>query len=218
MRLESLLTEARAVEIEYSNADAAYKKIKKDASKYFGLLKGKEPLYRGWFNRPQLSHVFFRKKVRQDRQSKGMDSKIFQYMNKLFDMYDIPRRDRSVIGTRNYEHAEFFGGRNKEGVYWLIPLGSFDYAWVPSYDFNGTSFLSTEWDGGRFHEMLEIQLELQDEQSIIDEFESVYLENIHVNEGFDYAYKKKYEMWFTCKEYFMIPIGDKHLGALIKND
>lgn len=196
--------------------DDLWDDIKKKCKPYLGLLKGKQPLFRGIHDVSgtritTTDMVFGIKKVRKNRISKGTPAKEFKLLNKWLEGNQHARRDRSISVTASQDTATFFGQNS-----WIFPIGKFDYSWVRSPDMNhtnkNTGYFVSKWD-----------LNDPEKQATIEEFLYAYYAGtldirtkqadlkhfVTTNKGFDEAYRKGYEIWIDCKEYYYILVKSK---------
>ena len=210
MKLYQYLTEDKAQEIEYDDPEKAYYKIIKDCRKYFGLLGKKKPLYRAVNTKIFGSDIYLKKKTRENRIPR-INSDISEFINYVLGKMGHIRRDQSISVTPNYKHAEMF--KMKGSVYYFFPIGNFDYSWAPTMDWN---FSNEDWNTNAF---LELVWDLKNKNSkvekkiaAIDVFKRMF-SLIKTNNGFDTAYNKNYEIWFKCKEYYLVE-PNSELGRL----
>jgi len=216
------------IESDFS-AEDVFDDIKKKCKPYLRLLKGKEPLYRGLhdisdakatqvedeedvlINRTDVGLGYGIKKVRKNRKPKGTPDKDFRLLNKWLDGNQHARRDKSISTTTDKLHVQLFGNNS-----WVFPIGKFDYSWVKSPDMNhtnkNTGYFVSSWD-----------LSDPEKQATISEFLRAYYSGtldvrtkqadlkhfVTTNKGFDEAYRKGYEIWIDCKEYYYVLVRNK---------
>lgn len=216
MKLYQYLNEAKAQEIEYEDAEKEYHKVYKQCKKYFGLIKTKKPLYRTVNQKMFGSDIYFKKKVRQDRKSRSAltrGSEFEKFLNNKLEEMGHNNRTKSVSTTPNYNHALMFSKTGKE-VYYFLPIGNFSYSWCPSKDWN---FGNPNWDTRIFTKM---RLELEGQTTdmgydwVLERFEDM-LSSVKTDKGFDIAYKEGFEIWFNCKEYYLID-PNSELGEMVE--
>jgi len=193
--------------------------IKKKCKPYLSLLKGKEPLYRG-IHDPSDALVtdgglgYGIKKVHKDRNPKGTPLKDFKLLNKWLEGNEHVRRDQSISVTADINSAQYFGSNS-----WIFPIGKFRYSWVKSHDMNHnnkkTGYYVDSNAFGRWDD--------DDKVATIGDFLKAYYSGtldsrtkeadlanfITTNKGFDEAYRKEYEIWIDCKEYYYILVKSK---------
>lgn len=212
MRLNRFLTEERTL----YETDDLFNDIKKKCKPYLGLLKGKEPLFRGLHDlagtRTTTTDIGFGiKKVHKNRKPKGTPEKEFKLLNKWLEGNEHCRRDKSISVTADEITADFFGHNS-----WVFPIGKFDYSWVKSPDMNhankNTGYFVNKWS-----------LTDPEKQATISEFLFAYYSGtldvrtkqanlshfITTNKGFDEAYRKGYEIWIDCKEYYYVLVKSR---------
>jgi len=137
------------------------------------------------------TETFGVKSVRQDRKNKGyLERDLFKEFNVLLQANGHNRRDNTVMCTPNREWAEGFG----MNIYTIFPIGNISYTWIESKDFNRDN-KSSGWDY-RFPRLLVKDHQFNSKKPVFEFF--------HTNTGFDHAYKKGYEFWIKCKEYFYV--------------
>lgn len=222
MRLNKYLIEAKGV-----SAEDIFNDIKKKCKPYLRLIKGREPLYRGihditgskatfydeedvLVNKTDVGLGYGIKKVRQDRIAKGTRKTDFKLVNKWMEGNGHVRRDKAVSVTSSLLAAKFFGSNS-----WIFPIGNFNYSWVKSPDFNHTNkavgYFTADWEcdtdlDATIWEFLQAYyngtLDSRTKQADLEYF-------VTTNKGFDEAYKKGYEIWISCKEYYYILVRNK---------
>jgi hypothetical protein len=181
--------------------------LENDCKPYFKLLKGKPPLFRAVSDMVPMN-AFLKKSVRQSRHPLGTDPTVFKRFNKWLRDNGHVRRDQAVSTTPKKD--QFFGV-----PYYFFPLGKFSYTWVRSRDVNKTD-PSTGWNtwsvdimfGGSKIPSDELSPEtLKKHEEITFNFDKYFM----TNKGFQIAYKKNYEIWFECKEYYLVNPEDYYL-------
>jgi hypothetical protein len=204
------------IESDYA-AEDLFVDIKKKCKPYLSLLKGKEPLFRGLHdisdskatfndeedvlvNKTDVGLGYGIKKVRKNRTPKGTNKKDFLLVNKWLDSHGHARRDQSISVTADKIQADYFGANS-----WVFPIGKFDYSWVKSPDFNHSCNTTGYVPGDVFHYLRKFYagtLDTESKQGNLDFF-------ITTNKGFEEAYKKDYEIWIDCKEYYYVLVRNK---------
>lgn len=204
-----LVNEMTAREVEYENHEDAVLKIKNDCRKYVNLLGGKHPFYRGVNYSLYSSNSYLRVKARKDRRSLIGSRRIYgPVIDKLFDENNIPLRSRSVNVTSNLKHATFFSNN----VYYFFPIGNFNFAFCRSKDFNKSGQGFKIFD---FFKYLNSISDLTWESNLdafwekFGDYEkkrawSFLKDGIITNKGMQVAHDNGFEIWFDCKEYYLI--------------
>lgn len=214
MRLKTYITEAGTK----ISAEELFADIKKKCKPYLTLLKGKQPLFRGLHD-PSAAKVtepfgigYGIKKVRKDRTPKGTLEKDFKILNKWLAGNGHARRDQSISVTAAYDAVSFFGKPS-----WVFPIGKFDYSWVKAVDFNygnekiGFHVYSFDIQQATIYEFLRAYyngtLDSRTKKADLAQF-------ITTNKEFIEAYRKKYEIWIDCKEYYYVLLDSLTVGEL----
>lgn len=177
--------------------------LEKDCSFYIDLLKSKHnPLYRGvtygtdWV----IPSLMVKKQVRQNREPQGMPRKDFAYLNKWLEKAGHVRRDKAVSATADFGATDMFG----VGCY-FFPIGKFNYTFVKAEDIN--SFDSYANDDCKM-----VLKNFPADPS--KEEEAILSKNFITNKSILTAYNKLYEIWFDCKEYYVVPVYPYDRGWL----
>ena len=181
-----------------------FDEVQKYCRPYLNMLNNnniKTPFFRGmkstdeWFKRP----------VRKDRQPRETDIDVYKTINNYYeDMGHVPR-DRAVITSPKYKWAKFFARLAGGNVYSIFPIGSFDFSFVPTYDFNSlydNSNISTDLFNYLSRGYYEDDDQLDD---ILDELGEL----TNTNKNISLAHKNGYEVWFGCDEYYAINAPDE---------
>lgn len=190
MRLSKYLNEKKEIypNENISNDKEAWKAIEKDCKYYLKLLAGRKPLYRSM---KYLGAFMYKKDVRQDRKPKGSPRYVFKVINYILKKHGHVPRDKAAIATTDDDTLHLFGK-----PHFFFPIGKFNYTWLKGRDFNLSTY--PEWDFWRFEAIVE------DEDNYDEAWE--YAKDFYTtNKGFDTAYRRGYEIWFDCKEYYAIP-------------
>lgn len=209
-----IISETKLVTTEELFAD-----ISKKCKPYLSLLKNKEPLYRGLHD-PSEARVtdagvgigYGIKKVRKNRIPKGSNKTDFKLLNKWLDGNGHARRDQSISVTANKLTADFFGSNS-----WVFPIGKFDYSWVKSPDMNHKNEKVGYYVGHFYPEEPSVWdfLRAYYGSGVDSETEKADLAKfVTTNKGFMEAYKKGYEIWIDCKEYYYILTKSQKAGNL----
>lgn len=173
-------------------------KIKKDCQPYLKLLKKsnvKSPLFRGMNNRD----FFGEEMVRKNRQPSGTSPYYFPLINKLLKKKGFPSRSESIIATFDKSHVSIFGS-----PYFIFPKGNFKYAYFKGTDFNWISNRASpgdlEW---KFSEIVKGRgfESIEKDTEVINKSIDILMVN---NKNLLDAYKKGYEIWVDCNEYYYI--------------
>jgi len=204
MRLRNYITEewqmqkksSKELSIEQMNLELFIKDIKGKCKPYLNLLGGREPLTRGM--RIVSPTDFGIKAVRKDRKSLiGMSSTEVKKINQYLEYIGAARRDRSVIASSTVSNSKamMFGD-----LYWIFPIGRFDYTFVFSSDFN--------WSGPG-HSMDDFRKYIKYEYWKDPDVPEVYKpeNSFMTNAGFDNAYDKEFEIWFECDKYYYMALN-----------
>jgi hypothetical protein len=152
-------------------------------------------------------HSFLKKSVRKDRIPMGTNPKTFKKLNKWLKKNKHIPRDQSV--STSPKKSTFFGV-----PYYFFPLGKFDYTWVRSRDINKTDITSgwNSWSVEMMFNPESIPKDAGEEtQKLQKEVIRTFSDQFMTNKGFKIAYKKQYEIWFKCKEYYLVNPEDYYL-------
>jgi len=220
MRLNKYLIEAN----EKMSAEDVFNDIKIKCKSYLTLLNGKEPLFRGIHDTGDAKVTFEKqdepgeftnrsavtatgmgygiKKVRKDRIPKGTNKTDFKLVNKWLEGNGHSRRDKSISTTTSEFHSSVFGKSS-----WIFPIGKFKYTWVKSPDFNHSNmafgYQTADWDSDSatiwefVRAYYQGTLDSRTEKANLAKF-------VTSNKGFDEAYRKGYEIWIECNQYYYI--------------
>ena len=203
-RLIHYINESKSEVINATPKEQA-KLIKKDCKYYLNLTKNTGPFNRA-VDQYVLQYEILKKKTRQGRRSLGMNQRAFKKLNDWLQKNNHVRRDKSVSASSAGPSLKIFG----EGVYYFFPISKFNYTWVKASDINLTD-MKTEWekywidiffDEDKFRKDIE-----KEELTMDDEIEKVkkqFPKYFTTNKGIETAHKKKYEIWFDCKEYYLV--------------
>lgn len=185
MKFYSYLNEANTEDINAA--------IQKDCQPYLRLIKkiNNNVFLRGMDDRREEFGV---KKVRKDREPKGMYPWVFIKFNKWLQDNNHNRRDKSV--SVNKHPDQLFGNR-----YYFFPIGRFSYSWVESLDINWPDS-RTGW----YDDAVEVYLNDPDnfDTSYGDKMRKPFADYFHTDEGISTAYKNEFEVWFNCKNYYYV--------------
>ncbi|MFW6030241.1 MAG: hypothetical protein ACOCRO_08310 [Halanaerobiales bacterium] len=187
--------------------DPYIKKIRQDCGYYLSLLDKNNiptPFYRGVLNKQNFIH----KKVRTGRIPKGTDIEAFKEINEYFEDKGHVRRDNSVIGTSHKKWAKFFGS-----PFMLFPVGKFDYSFVETTDFNSLKTYKKISQEARDFIKGEIPIYDDKIEKILAEIEGT----ITTNKNIKLAYENYLEIWFNCKEYYLLMAENGFSGFDEKN-
>jgi hypothetical protein len=207
MRLKRYINEIEQI---VPSVDVVAKILLKDCKPYIRLLqsKGIDGFYRG-LGYP-LDEVFGKKKVRMDREAKGMGAEVAKRLNEWLYEYGHVRRDKAISATRDLSHAAFFGVDTM-----IFPIGRFKYTWVYSPDIN-TPDKRTGWHPERIWRALDIPLSVigissvdWDLRDTDDQIKNTFRAYFITDEGIEIAWKNFYEIWFGCKEYYYVKVGSQ---------
>lgn len=135
-----------------------------------------------------------KKDVRQNRRPRGMQDYIFEQLNDWLEKNNHVRRDKAVIAANIKNNTSMFGD-----VYWIFPIGKFDYTWLMAGDMN-MSDPNTGWDSIAPIDFF--RHGYSDE--IIGNFEDYFV----TNSSLKTAWMQKYEIWFNCKQYYYFSVND----------
>lgn len=197
MKFKKYISEKSLVSMEKEIYEYWVSRIQKDCKPYLSLLKGKRPLLRGI---DKIGDVGI-KGVRKDRIPSGSNRFVFDYVNKWLDKKGYPRRDRSVMCRSSDYQMELFGN-----PYYIYPKGNFKYAWVDVKDFNEDE---DDWN-------LPYHGISSEDDLLKDDIDKTLEKHITANKGFDIAYKKDYEIWIECSQYYYISLfADFDWGNII---
>lgn len=168
--------------------------IQKDCGYYLNLIKNDHIFKRGLQKHINLHG---KKQVRQDRKPRGMNSDAFKKFNKWLDQNGHVRRDKAVIAANISDglFENLFGN-----VYYIFPIGKFDYTWLMAEDMNIKDY-KTGW-----YEYAVENFFTQGEKTFDDDpkinLNKPFREYFTTNKNWYVAWKNKYEIWFSCKEYY----------------
>lgn len=178
--------------------------LKAECRPYINLCKreGIDRFYRGMGY--QLPKTFGSKKVRKDRISKGMTQETFVILNDWLQKNGHVRRDKSISATTNIGHASFFGTSTI-----IYPVGKFRYTWIEAEDINYPDN-RTKWDPEKLYRALDISVPHWDEWRIKQTDEQIkkdFPKYFKTNSGIKIPWKRKFEIWFECNEYYYLDSG-----------
>lgn len=176
---------------EDMHIDEINKMIHQDCKHYLNITQGKYIFKRGMKNHRD---IFGKKQVRQDRKPRGMKPEVFEQLNNWLQKNNHVRRDKAVIAANIKSTTSMFGD-----VYWMFPIGKFDYTWLMAGDMNMSSD-TTGWDSIAPEEFFRFGYS----DSITGEFKDYFVTNSSLN----FAWKQQYEIWFNCKEYYYFSSND----------
>jgi len=196
-RLIKYINESKGEFIELSPRDQG-KLIEKDCSYYLNLTKNTGPFNRAVKQVGQQDELI-KKKTRTDRQPIGMGFEIFDEFNKWLQKNSHIRRDKSISASSSGPALQKFGT-----LYYFFPIGKFNYTWVKARDINmddtktgwrrnevGIYFFNLDQKDPHFKEMTKLD---------VKKFPTFFT----TNKGIEIAHKNKYEIWFDCKEYYLV--------------
>jgi hypothetical protein len=178
--------------------DAAVDQIEKDCASYLNALQDasiKKPFCRGTnvsdYNN-LVPPILYSKLTREDRRPRAMPRKDFDELNKWLEENGHLRRDNTVIATSKEDIGLF--GR----PCWFFPVGKFNYTFVKSKDIN----YSDAYASNACRDIIKnwpVYPLTKEENKILNS-------NIITNKDIHTAYRKNYEIWFACKEYYLVPM------------
>ena len=170
--------------------------IRRNCKKYLKLMNSMGPFYRGMYRKLKPGQIIVRQ-VRKDRSPMGMNKTLFKKLNKWLSDNGHIRRDKSVCVISNYDDAQEFGEPS-----YFFPIGNFKYSWIKSKDINIDDF-STEWIQSNVDYFFDDEHEYEMSDHIDrKEFPTFFT----TNKGIEIAYRNKYEVWFDCKEYYLVGV------------
>jgi len=178
------------------------KLIKKDCKYYLNLTKNTGPFNRAVSEHSQPNELI-KKKTRTDRQSLGMDQEPFKEFNNWLGKNGHVRRDKSASASSAGPILSSFGT-----VYYFFPIGKFNYTWVRADDIN-THDTRTGWDANEVQMFFDYD-DYEEEDEIIRR--KKFPKYFTTNKGIEIAHKNKYEIWFDCKEYYLVNRKNKIFG------
>jgi len=164
--------------------------IEKDCKHYLSLTKnGDMEFFRGMYGKTDSG----KKKVRQDREAKGMDGSGSYNFNKWLVKNGHTDRSKSVMATSMIERGRFFS----EDVYVIYPIGKFNYTWINKRDVN----MRDRWSNDEQDAFDSITIGFAD--SLPSKTSNDIVKKMFkTNKGIRTAYMKGFEIWFDCKEYY----------------
>lgn len=218
MRLKNYITEAYTEQDQKNFKKIKDQKIKevmveieKKCKPYLNLIRGMGPFMRGMLSyseSPKLdkpeSYVG-KSLVRQDREGlskqskamlgKGVNVTFFNAVNKWLEKNGHAVRNKSISCTSSWENAGYFGW-----AYYVFPIGNFKYTWVASKDFNEDYDYPKGWGPDKMRIYLWNWYKNQTDPELkFDPNDFIF-----TNKGIKEAYKKEFEIWFQCKEFYYI--------------
>lgn len=172
--------------------------IKKDCKYYLNLTKNTGPFNRAVDEDSQPDELI-KKSVRQNRRSLGMNQRAFKKFNDWLGKNDHVRRDKSVSASSAGPSLAIFGN-----LYYFFPIGKFNYTWVKTGDINRsnpkTGWVKDEVDLYFFKESEYGKRGEKRSELKMKKFPTYFT----TNKGIKIAHKNKYEIWFDCKEYYLV--------------
>ena len=167
--------------------------IKKDCKYYLNLTKNTGPFNRAVSENIQPDELI-KKKVRTDRRSLGMNQRAFKEFNNWLKQNNHVKRDKSVSASSAGPSLKKFGH-----VYYFFPIGKFNYTWVKTIDINWHDS-NTNWNSLEVEMFFDYENYNEDEEEKRRKFPTYFT----TNKGIEIAHKNKYEIWFDCKEYYLV--------------
>jgi len=187
--------------------DPYLEKIRQHCGYYLALLDKNNivtPFYRGLSN----NQLFIHKKTRTNREPKGTNKEAFIEINDYLEDKGHVRRDRSIMGTSNKKWAHFFGT-----PYMIFPAGKFDYSFIELTDFNSLkTYKKISQEARDF-----IKGEIPNNDNKIEKILIEIEDTITTNKNIKLAYENYLEIWFNCKEYYLISADENFGGYNEKN-
>ena len=201
-RLTQYLNEELGEFIQMSPKEQA-KLIKKDCKYYLNLTKNIGPFNRAVRENSQPDEII-KKKTRTDRQPMGMRSNgVFDKFNKWLEKNGHVRRDKAVSALSSEPSLKKFGH-----VYYFFPIGKFNYTWVKTPDINidnlKTGWRQNEVDLFFFNQETKYKHQIPTNKEFINMSIKRFPKYFTTNKGIETAHKKKYEIWFDCKSYYLV--------------
>lgn len=169
---------------EDMHIDDINKMIHQDCKHYLNITQGKYIFKRGML----YVDIFGKKQVRQDRKPRGMKTELFEKLNKWLQKNGHIRRDKAVIAANIKNTTSMFGD-----VYWMFPIGKFDYTWLMAKDMNMYDD-RTGWDS--------LSVEKFFERGFVNDIPGEFKDYFVTNSSLKMAWTQHYEIWFNCKEYY----------------
>jgi len=169
--------------------------IKRDCQYYLNLTKSTGPFNRA-INENISQDEILKKKTREDRRSKGMNQEAHKEFNEWLEKNGHVRRDKSVSALSDSVPGVIFGTN-----YYFFPIGKFNYTWVKTRDINGID-PKNKWDGievQKFFDFTDYENEKEERKK-----RKAFPKFFTTNNGIEKAFKKKFEIWFDCKEYYLV--------------
>jgi hypothetical protein len=126
-----------------------------------------------------------------------MNSDTFKKLNKWLQDNNHVRRDKAVIAANIGDNIfqNMFGQ-----VYYIFPIGKFNYTWLKSRDINMKD-ISSGW-----YEYAVDNFFIYGEKTFDSDYKinlnKPFKEYFTTNKGIEKAWKEYYEIWFDCKEYY----------------
>ena len=205
--------------------------VRKECAPYLRLLGSRSPLLRGVDESSGRVNDILKKQVRDYRIPQGTSAEVFKPLNNWLQSKGFARRDKSVSATNDQKLISVVGPRYN--TYVFFPIGQFKYAYVESRDFN-LSDSRTDWSQdfpawawGDRHNILsydgsyDFMKRIKNSEAVrrhyvdkrihpeseIEAVKQAIYSYIHGNEGFEHAWALNFEVWFECKEYYLIPLS-----------
>jgi len=176
--------------------------IKKDCKYYLNLTKNTGPFNRAVGEKGQPDEII-KKKTRTDRQPIGMRFEIFDKFNNWLSKNDHVKRNKSVSASSSSSSLRKFGH-----VYYFFPIGKFNYTWVKTNDINldnlKTGWRQNEVDLYFFNQETEYKHQIPTNKKLIEKSIKNFPKWFTTNKGIEIAHKNKFEIWFDCKEYYLV--------------
>lgn len=176
--------------------------IKKDCKYYLNLTKNTGPFNRA-IHEKSLQREIIKKKVRTDRTSLGMNQGVFDKFNKWLQKNGHVRRDKAVSASSSGPSLQKFGN-----IGYFFPIGKFNYTWVKTKDINiddiKNGWRQNEVDLFFFNQETEYKHQIPTNKELIDKSIKQFPKFFTTNKGIEIAHKNKFEIWFDCKEYYIV--------------
>ena len=173
--------------------------IHKNCKYYLNITKGKYIFKRGMGFSRNIDPwgKWGKKKVRQNRKPRATDKDAFIKLNKWLDKNNHVRRDKAVMASSFQGEilSSFFGD-----LYWIFPIGKFNYTWIKSRDINLTD-ASTGWSRFAVDKYFE-------RDGYVNDIKGDFKDYFVTNSSLKTAWQSQFEIWFDCKEYYYIKAKD----------
>ena len=201
MRLIHYINEGLGEIIELSPKEQTIL-IKKDCKHYLNLTKSTGPFNRAVGEIITTTEII-KKKVRLDRTSLGMNQGVFDKFNKWLQKNGHIRRDKAVSASSSGPSLQKFGN-----VGYFFPIGKFNYTWVKTKDINMDDikggWRQNEVDLFFFNQEIEYKHQIPTNKEFIELSIKNFPKFFTTNKGIETAHKNKFEIWFDCKEYYIV--------------